>query len=508
MSEKSRVDGLNFRFERERSVFQKWVPIFQHLGLKPRRFVNAADAIYVCTAEGWFRLGLVKYQREEIDWLRRILGYLEERSFNNWAVTWRKTIIWEENNSCYLIQPWYLTTERFQPGDPAALDRLAEILADLYRCGKDYRENRGIEVCRDHWSTIGKKWKTELEMVRSLKEEQCHEKIRKEIGGLRKTADTLLNDCIANWELGIKALFEHHFQLGVLGHGELLAKYVVWRGHDYFLLNWEHLSFQPKIVDMAAFISDLAFWEPEWIIYFISQYAKLQPLWPEEYLGLKAMLQYPDPLLRLLQGEQLKGLDHKLIKEVEKDLKRKGRCLDKVWRELGSEKSNWAWQKGFDLPRRRSSGKMSLALSPVETWGGLNNEAGDSLIHVNVEQKLPSDIWQRLVNSEQDRVVGGGDGGIMEAAANLGEERTEFLEIVEKPLRQPVDHDESSEVAKQIIPPPTQEPAANAAERQAVPSETDHKMPTNPVTLPPVQEEKPMLNWSGFPKPLKRGKKL
>jgi hypothetical protein len=507
MGEKSRSGGVDFRFERERSIFQKWVPLFQHLGLKPRRFVNGTDAIYVCTAEGWFRLGLVKYQREELNWLRRILGYLEERSFNNWAVTWRKTFIWEENKSCYLIQPWFLTSEPFQPGDPAALERLAEILADLYRCGKDYRENRGIEVFRDRWSAIATNWKMELEMVQSLKEDQYHEKIRKELSGLRKTAEILLDESISNWELGINALFEHHFHQGVLGHGQLLAKYVVWRGSDYFLLNWEHLSFQPKIMDLAFFINDLAFWEPEWIIYFISQYAKLQPLWPEEYQGLKAMLQYPGRLLRLLAAEQLKDLDHKLVKEVEKDLKRKGRCLDKVWRELSSEKSNWAWRKDFELPRQRSSGKMSLALSPVESWGGLNSEAGDSLIHVNVEQKLPSDIWKRLIKSEQDRVVGGGDGGIMEAAANSVDGETGFLEIAEKPPQQPVDADGGLGPAAETTEHPSCPLEASDANRQVTPSKANGEVVPEPMALPPNPPEETLL-WSNFPKPLKRGKLL
>jgi hypothetical protein len=509
MGEKGRADSLNFQFEQERNTFQKWVSVFQQLGLKPRRFINGADAIYVCTAEGWFRLGLVKYQKEELNWLHSILGYLEERSFNNWAVTWRKTIIWEENNACYLIQPWLLASERFQLSDPAALERLAEILADLYRCGKDYRENRGIKIFRDRWSAIETSWKAELEMVQSLKEEQFHEKIRKEVSGLRKTAETLLSECINNWELGIKALFEHHFQLGVLGHGELLAKYVVWRGHDYYLLNWEHLSFQPKIMDLAALINDLSFWEPEWIIYFINQYSKLQPLWPEEYHGLKAMLQYPKQLLNLLQAEQLKELDHKLIKEVEKDLKRKGRCLDKVWRELGSEKTNWAWQKEFDLPRHRQPGKISLALSPIETWGGLTNEPSDSLIHVTAEQKLPSDIWQRLVNSEQDRVLGGQNGGIMEAAADTAGE-PDYLEIVEKPPHNPTDTDDRMDEIGKITLQAAAGGSISADNRQEMTSGSNDATGTgiSPAVLPQAQSEKVVLNWTNFPKPLKRGKQL
>jgi hypothetical protein len=500
MSNKSRVNNLNFRFEQERNMFQKWVPVFQHLGLKPRRFVNETDVIYVCTQEGWFRLSLIKYRKEELNWLRLILGYLEERAFNNWAVDWRKTIVWEENNLCYLIQPWFLTSEKFWPGDPATLDRMAEILADLYRCGKDYRENRGIEICRDRWSGIITGWKADLEMVRSIKEEQCHEKIRKEVENLRKYAETKLSECIANWELGIKALFEHHLQLGVLGHGALLAKYVVWRGHDYYLLNWEHLSFQPKIIDLAVLINDLAFWEPEWIVFFINQYTKLQPLWQEEYHGLKAMLQYPGQLLNLLQREQLKKLDHKMIKEVEKELKRKGRCLEKVWRELGSEKTNWVWQKKYDLPHRRNPAKISLALSPVETWGGLVNDPQDALIHVNAEQKLPSDIWKRLVNLEQDRVFGGQDGGIMEAAANPVK-TDDYLEIEEKPPHSPTDDSdlEDNTSAPPVIP-------TGASDRQVIPDELSGATQTVSKTLPSVPNVPTVLNWTNFPKPLKRGK--
>jgi hypothetical protein len=506
MSEKSRGNNLNIQFERERNVFQKWVPVFQHLGLKPRRFVQEMDASYVCTAEGWFRLSLLKYRKAELNWLRSILDYLEEQSFNNWAVTWRKTIIWEEGDACYLIQPWVVSPELFQPGDPAALGRLAEILAELYRCGKDYRGNRGREIIRDHWSAMPARWRSELEKVQSIKEEHFHEKIRKEVDGLRKKAETLLEECIRNWELGIQALFEHHLQLGVLGHGQLLAKYIVWRGHDYYLLNWEHLAFQPKIMDLASLINDLAYWEPEWIIYFINQYTKLQPLWPEEYHGLQALLQYPGELLSLLAMEPLKELDHKVLKEVDKGMKRKGRCLDKVWRELGSNRTNWAWRKEFELPKDRLSGKISLALAPVETWGGLPNDPADALIHVNSEEKLPSDIWRRLVNLEQDRVLGGSEGGIMEAASDVGDDPL-FGKIG---LNSPEDGEElvradglSLAPVSETLPTepvgPEQEPTSG---QRPVAKQADSARPSQTGEGPSGST---VLCWSDFPKPLKRG---
>ena len=47
-------------FESAKINYTKWAPIFQRLGLKPRRFIYKQDAVFVCTTEGWFRLSLVK----------------------------------------------------------------------------------------------------------------------------------------------------------------------------------------------------------------------------------------------------------------------------------------------------------------------------------------------------------------------------------------------------------------------------------------------------------------
>jgi hypothetical protein len=52
--------------------YQRCLPIFQRLGLKPRRYLSDHEAAYVGTIEGWFRLSFKKYSKQELKWLRRI----------------------------------------------------------------------------------------------------------------------------------------------------------------------------------------------------------------------------------------------------------------------------------------------------------------------------------------------------------------------------------------------------------------------------------------------------
>ncbi|HYH01609.1 MAG TPA: hypothetical protein VEC37_00765 [Bacillota bacterium] len=503
MGEKYRVDkNSRFAWSNEQNDYQKWFPVFQHLSLKPRRFFCKGDIAFICTAEGWFRLSRSKYSKEELNWLRSILEYLEERSFKNWAVPWQHTVIWEESDCCYLIQPWYFSQESFQTGDPATLERMAEILAELYRCGKDYRENRGLGVFRERWSTVATGWQEQLVMLQSFKEELYHEKMHKDLNGMRKDTEELLTECLKCWEAGMSSLFEHQYHLGVLGHGQLLAKYIVWRENDYFLLNWEHIAFQPKIADLASLIEDVGYWEPEWIIYFINQYTKLQPLWPEEYQALKAMLSYPKQLIRLFQDNSGKAIENKMWKEADKELKRKGRCLDKVWREISSEKTRWAWGKDYTIPKSRETGRISMVLSPVESWGGLSNERADSLINVKTEEKVPSDIWQRLINPEGDRVLSGGEGGFVRTTSNVNSIKPEFDE---EPVPIRLDALVSSEGEKADI-------AVNALEEliKATPDEKETAVEgCTPQTInekesfPKKANQNEVLNWSGFPKPMK-----
>jgi hypothetical protein len=493
-------------FGRNRTSYQSWEAIFHRLGLKPHRFFHESDAIFVCSAEGWFRLSLVKYNKEELTWLRRVLEYLEERSFNNWAVSWRKTIIWEESDCCYLIQPWLISRDCFNRDDPAAIERVAEILADLYRCGKECRDNRGLAGMRDRWSTVQHQWSMELKELQELDEGRYHEKIRKEFLGIRKNAETELAESLKIWETGMSSLFEHHNHLGVLGHGQFLARNIIWRETDYYLLNWEHISFQPKLVDLTSLIIDSSHWEPEWILFLINRYSKLQPLWPEEYQALKAMLHYPQKVLELLRRELPEEMGHKLIKEVEKELRRKGRCLEKVWQELSAEKTRWSWGKEYPTTKLRESGKISMVLSPVETWGDSVSNPDNSLIQVKHEHKLPSDIWQRLVNGERDRVLGGREGGIMEAAA---QHVTNDFDIGEATEHEPTEG--RGDLFRGAEMDQSANPESGRGEMKSGESGPGKEQPETNVPIQPETEANPVpamavLNWQQFPQPCKRGK--
>ena len=404
-------------FESVRIIYTKWAPVFQRLGLKPHRFYYNQEAVFFCTSEGWFRLGLVKYERQELSWVRKILEYLEGRSFSNWAMPWQKTIIWEENNWCYLIQPWLLTNDFFKANDPASVVRIAEILADFYRLGKDYHDNKGIEILRDNWSTIETRWGIELDKIDRLSGDLGHEKTSKEFGELKKETLKVLSEAIAGWKSsGINALYEHHRQNGVLGHGNLCKENIVWSGNDYYLLNWEHLAFQPKIADLAAIINDVEFWEPDWIIFLINEYSKNQSFWAEEYAALMALLRYPAKAVRLLTEVKAEEVQRKVIKEEVKQMGKKERCLAKVWKELGS-KNRWVWGK-HGCRVNEDMGKISMVLSPIESWGDFSGPV-DSLIKVDDDQKLPSDVIDRLNLNLEKGVVSGKEGNILEGAAPM-----------------------------------------------------------------------------------------
>lgn len=424
--------------------YQKYLPIFQRLGLKPRRYFYDREAAYVGTVEGWFRIGFKKYSKQELKWLRRILEYLHERSFHNWAVPWQKTIIWEEHSFCYLIQPWLLAKEYFQPADPASLSRIAEITTELYNCGKDYFENCGIEIIRDHWQSIDFEWENTLHKLDQFKNEFEHEKTRKEFDELRKSAIAVLNDCLDSWKKsGLSSLLEHHQHSGVLGHGNLAARNIVWLSNDYYLLNWEGLAFQPRIVDVASLINDVAWWEPDWILFLLNEYAKIQPFWPEEHVALFALLKYPKKAIDILNTAGAEEIfNPKDLKGEVKELARKERCLTKAWKELGTPK-RWVWGRESGTPSV-DPGKISMVLSPVETWGDFTGQV-DSLIRVQHDQKLPSDVMERLNYNEPDQVMAGRDGNILESAAKESPAYNEnnFIEIVEPQPKIP--HETESE---------------------------------------------------------------
>lgn len=482
-------------FESVKINYTKWAPIFQRLGLKPHRFFYNKEAVFICTSEGWFRLGLAKYEKRELNWVRSILEYLEERSFCNWAMPWQKTIIWEENNYCYLIQPWLLTNDCFKVNDPASVARIAEILADFYRLGKDFHENKGIEILRDNWSTIETRWGIELDKIDRLPGDLGHEKSSKEFGELKKETLKVLSEAIAGWKSsGINALYEHHRQNGVLGHGNLSRENIVWCGNDYYLLNWEHLAFQPKIGDLASIISDVGFWEPDWIIFLINEYSKNQSFWAEEYGALIALLRYPAKAIRLLTEVEAEEVQRKVIKEEVKQMAKKERCLAKVWKELGS-KNRWVWGKN-DYRVNEDMRKISMVLSPIESWGDFSGPV-DSLIKIDDDQKLPSDVIDRLNLNLEKGVVSGKEGNVLEGAA-LNHNFTDITErqpswIVEDIVKEDLIIEEPTdgmEVEKEV------ETTSITPEIQK-PSPPEEKSPPCPI-----KEEKTLLKWDSFPKAL------
>lgn len=472
-------------FESAKINYTKWAPIFQRLGLKPRRFIYKQDAVFVCTTEGWFRLSLVKYEKQELRWVRSILEYLEERSFRNWAMPWQKTIIWEENSYCRLIQPWIFTKECFNADDPASVTRIAEILADFYRLGKDYHENKGIEILRDRWSTIETLWSLELEKIDGLTGEFSHEKLNKEFGELRKETVKILSEALSNWKnSGINALYEHHRRSGTLGHGNLNKENIIWCGNDYYLLNWEHLAFQPKIADLSTLINNIDFWEPDWIIFLITEYAKFQPFWSEEYHALMALLRYPAKAIQLLTRLESDELQRKAIKEEVKEMAKRERCLAKVWKELGS-KNRWIWGK-TTYPTNEDDRIMSMALSPVESWGDFSGPA-DSLIRIDNDQKLPQAVIERLTINNQNGVVGGKEDNVLEGAAQISVNYSEISD--EEP--QSIVEEITKEVKGEDIKSGFEEPVSNVD--ALIPSSEDTNVLNN--------EEKPaLIKWSGFPK--------
>ncbi len=476
-------------FESAKINYAKWIPVFQRLGLKPHQFFYKRDAVFICTSEGWFRLSLVKYEKPELKWVRSILDYLEERSFGNWAMPWQKTIIWEENSHCYLIQPWLLTNDCFKVNDPASVARIAEILADFYRLGKDYHENKGIEIHRDHWSTIETRWGIEFEKIDGLSGELGHEKTNKEFSELKKETLRVLSESITGWKSsGINSLYEHHRQTGVLGHGSLRVENIIWCGNDYYLLNWEHLSFQPKVADLASLICDVAFWEPDWIIFLINEYSKNQPFWSEEYSALMALLRYPVEAIRLLTESEVEEVQRKAIKEEVKQMAKKERCLAKVWKELGS-KNRWSWGK-TGYPANEGAGKVSMVLSPFESWGDFTGPV-DSLIKIDNDQKLPSDVIERLYLNNQKGVVSGKEGNILEGAAQSIDN---FTEITERQLHRIVE-----DMTKED---PREEPEENEPELTFPNSDIQKSSFSKEETVLDIEEKPALIKWSSFPKTL------
>ena len=474
-----------------KTEYGRWAPLLERSGLKPRRIMPVTDAIYVDTSEGWFRIGRRSYPRAELTWLRSILEYLEQRSFRGWAVPWQKTIIWEEGGHCYLVQPWLDDSGGFQPDDPASLARFVEVLTEFYRCGKEYTRN-GHEICRDRFSSIPREWEMARKQLAEFESGRFSEKHRNEWRDMLKKAQDRIALNLKKWEdSGAGGIIGQQSTTGVIGHGKLLARYIVGRDHDFALLNWEHLAFQPRIQDLATLILDLKLWEPEWLLFLISEAAKAQPFWPEEYSALFTILWHPQELLDALKNSE-EDQDRKNLKEAGKEMARKERCLTKAWRELGTEK-RWAFRNPL-AENLLPDGKVSWVLSPVESWGDTGG-AMDSLIRVQNPAYLPPEVMQRLSYGLPDRIVGGGDADVPKAA-NAEMDRVAGYSVSHFQTSQTVPAEaanlSSPEKSEPVIPVQHQE----AAETPVEPPQPND-MPRHTVTAPSSTQT---LRWANFPK--------
>lgn len=504
-------DRAGANFQNTRMEFQKWALLFQRIGLSPRRFTRAPDAVYMGTSEGWFRVGFNKYSRHELNWVHRLLEYMEERSFQSWAVPWQKTIIWEEDNTCYLIQPWEMEGKFFQTADPGSLHRIVEIMANFYRCGKDYVESKGIEIVPERWRNIEVEWESGLRKLDKLKIEDFPEKSHGDLDELRKNARVLLKDNLNSWRnSGINSLLEHQQRTGILGHGRLLAQNIIWLNNDYRFLNWEYIAFQPRITDLATLIMDVAYWEPEWILYLISEYARIQPFWPEEYLALEALLRYPEAALAVLESSDYDPSDcdpsdcyphevnRKSVKVATKELARQERCLDKVRRELGPEQ-RWA---GNFLDNSVSAGlpKLPTALAPLETWGDFSGVAEAVISDSDPSDCDPSDYnsSERLTDFDRNRIGSGKDCSINKDIAVLSREREVKQFRIENPVTAEPEADQ----------PPGYHEISDADHDPADYDRSDHDPSdydpgdSGPADCKPAVKKEPegVIRWAGFPK--------
>ncbi len=474
-------------FLKIRQDFERWTPFLQRLGLKARRYWCDREAVYFETADGCLRLSLQPYEREELRWLREILAYLEERSFNNWAVSWRKTMIWEDGAFCYLLQPWRSNYEIFPTTDPAALSRAAEILAEFHRAGKDYQNKLGLVTKRERWN-LEEQWLMRQKEIEKIDENYYHEKLQKGIVELKKTALNSLAESLEQWRnSGLDSLQQHQSESGLLSHGDYSAKNLVWHENNYYLLNWEYLAFQPRVLDLATFINDQGYWEAEWLLYFLEEYLKIQPLWLEEQQALLALLRFPHEIIKTLNAAGESDFERKQFKEVSKELAKKEHCLNKVASELGSQKR---WMAGKHItPALQSSGHLAMTLSPIEFWDQQAG-VGESLIQAFTEQRLPADVLERLNYCETDRVMcGGRTANVLEAAAEVIEDD---LEIDEQPPQIPPDqlekmaNLEQEQVAIQVSELPTVEFTADLDDHQVnLESEVFESLPNTEIAKTP-----------------------
>lgn len=389
--------------------YQKWRPILERHGFKARRYLPTNDGEFVASEEGWFRLSPVCYEKNHLQWVQNRLRYLDEQSFANWAAPWQKNMIWEEDEGWRLMQPWIFSNDHFSPGDPAGIERVAEILADLHHRGRDYSKSEVRDGIPAQWRTLDQHWQLELEWMDILPEDRANENVRLDLAGVRKATVALLKESIGIWQSGIHLLFESDDLVGSIGHGRLKAQDIVWLDNDFYLLDWENVIIQPKVADLAIFIENVGLWEPEWIVLFMAAYTQKQPLWPEEFQMLKLLLEYPKDLLELAREDRLPKLTREEMALSLQELQHKSRCLNEAWRELGA-RQGWdrrIWLGNGINGERRFPETDEEALGETFAREGSDDVNESSADQGAVPSPDPSDQSEDSIKEESSEVRSG-----------------------------------------------------------------------------------------------------
>lgn len=480
-------------FNQVKSEYQKWAPIFYQLGLKPRRYFKTNNAVYICTEAGWFRLGFIKYGKEELQWVNRVLQHLEEGRFANWGVPWSKSLIWEEQGFSYLIQPWCFSKDSFDPRDPAAIIRLTEILSDLYYCSQNFVDNNGPGILRNRWRSLEEQWQADLQLVEMLDE--------KKLGltgfNFKKQAVNTIEDTLKIWDSVIKGWVEADREFGSIGHGKLLSKYIVAQPDDYYLLNWEHLSFQPKVTDLVSVINDVGIWEEEWVAFIINEYTKLQPFWPEEYRILVGMLQYPVDLLKFLHklnNEPNLKINQSQIKKFSVELSKKADCLLGVWQQLGID-DRWGGYSGI-APESNDEAQEELSMAEP------SYENGENYVGAELDVVLPFDeTMEQSVEKWEDDVVN----EQVDDSLNSQIEPTESIksvqleEVTEAPTVAELEEIRDEQVWEALEPQVTSQ---GQGDQESAVEKPNFAVVDQPMEV--AESRVKLASWGKFPKPLSK----
>ncbi len=382
-------------FRNNKQHYVKLESFLLQFNLKVCRFYEAKDACYFYTNQGWFRFSLISYEKQELLWLKSILEYLEAASFDNWATAWQKSIILEEMRTAYFIQPWFFPEEPFSVSDPASLARAAEIIANFHATSKGFLMECALELKRDRWNDFEKNLDEKLQLINDLELKVYSEKHQKSILEFKNLLLELLKGIKKEWQsLEMNAFLENQLNSGMLTHGAFRPAHLVLQQNNYYLLNWEAIAFRPRVADLADFIGQVNWWEPEWLLFFLGEYFKRQPLCPEEYKAFHILLRFPWEVFAFLEKLLPDKLERKHVKELLKMLSRKNHCLEQMVQEFDAQK-RWLWGK-VNTPVIPKNG---TELTSVESWGGFTKAEKPS--HVTVDERVNGAEAERSLEADQ-----------------------------------------------------------------------------------------------------------